>query len=128
VVFGKQRPAADLATLALLLVGFCGLAFAIFYLRETLIGALLPLTFIAGAFAGLRGEVREVELHPGKLILRTLFRSYTVPRRHVRAIVATERGPAIDVLSGARYPITPPGVDPIELERALRQWLESDTQ
>jgi hypothetical protein len=123
VVFGKQRPAKDLAVLALLLAGFCGLAVAIFYLRETLIGALLPLTFIAGAFAGLRGEVREVELLEDKLIIRTIFRGYAIPRAHVRAIVTTDRGTAIDVLSGARYPITPPGVDALELERALREGL-----
>jgi hypothetical protein len=125
VTFGRQRPPADLITLALLLTGFSALAFAIFYLRETLLGALLPLTFIAGAFAGLRREVREVEIRPDRLILRTFFRSYAIPRDHVRAIAVTTGGTAIDVLSGARYPITPPGVDPLELERALREWLSA---
>lgn len=121
--FGQQRPPADLAALALLLIGFTTLAAAIFYMRETLIGALLPLTFIAGAIAGLRSEVREVELQPDLLILRTMFRSYAVPRTHIRAIVLTETGVSIDVLSGARYPITPAGVDPEELRRALSEWM-----
>jgi hypothetical protein len=123
VRFGKQRPPADLAALALLLTGFTALAVAIFYLRETLIGALLPLTFIAGAIAGLRGEVRELELQPDRLVLRTMFRSYAIPRAHVRAIVMTERGVSIDVLNGARYPITPPGVDAEELRQALSEWM-----
>src|SRR5688572_32190071 len=81
--FGEQRPIADLAALALLLIGFSALAAAVFYLRETVIGVLLPLTFIAGAFAGLRTEVRELELQEDRLILRTFFRSYAVPRANI---------------------------------------------
>ncbi len=123
--YGQQRPPADLAALALLLVGFTALAAAIFYLRETLIGVLLPLTFIAGAIAGLRGEVRELEIQPTRLVVRTMFRSYTIPRAHIRAIVVTEGGVSIDVLNGARYPITPPGVDAEELRRALSEWMTS---
>lgn len=121
--FGQQRPPADLAALALLLVGFSALAVAIFYVRETLIGVLLPLTFVVGAIAGLRGEVRELEIQPERLVVRTIFRSYAIPRAHIRAIVLTERGVSIDVLNGARYPINPPGVDAEELRRALSQWL-----
>lgn len=121
--YGKQRPASDLAALALLFLGFSGLAVAIFFLRETLLGVLLPLTFLAGVYAGLRAEVRELELLPEKLILRTIFRGYGIPRAHIRTIVVTEKGVAIDVINGARYAINPPGVDPIELERALREWL-----
>lgn len=121
--FGKQRPASDLAALALLLLGFSGLAVAIFYLRETLIGLLLPLAFIAGAIAGLRGEVREIELREEKLVLRTFFRAYDIPRAHIRALAMTPSGVAIDVLNGARYVINPPGVDPEELDAALTAWL-----
>ena len=121
--FGQQRPPRDLAALALLFLGFSALAVAIFYLRETLVGVLLPLTFIAGAIAGLRGEVREIELLEDRLVLRTMFRAYAIPRAHIRAIVATERGVSIDVLSGARYPIAPPGVDAEELRRALSEWM-----
>ena len=121
--YGRQRPPRDLAALALLFLGFSALAVAIFYLRETLVGVLLPLTFIAGAIAGLRGEVREIELLEDRLVLRTMFRAYAIPRAHIRAIVATERGVSIDVLSGARYPINPPGVDAEELRRALSDWL-----
>jgi hypothetical protein len=123
VRFGQQRPPADLAALALLLVGFTGLAAAIFYLRETLVGLLLPLTFIAGAIAGLRAEVREVELADDRLVIRTMFRSYAIPRAHIRAIVLTEKGVAIDVLNGSRYPINPPDVDPEQLRQALSNWL-----
>lgn len=122
--FGAQRPPSDLFALALLFLGFSGLAVAIFFLRETLFGLLLPLTFIAGAIAGLRGEVREVELLEDRLVLRTIFRGYRIPRAHIRAIVVTPGGVAIDVLNGARYPINPPGVDAVELERALREWLQ----
>ena len=121
--YGRQRPASDLAALALLFAGFCGLAVAIFFLRETLLGLLLPLTFLAGAYAGLRTEVREIELFPEKLVLRTIFRGYRIPRAHIRNIVVTEKGVAIDVINGARYVINPPGVEPMELERALRKWL-----
>ena len=52
--FGEQRPIADVAGLALLLIGFSALAAIIFYLRETVIGVFLPLTFVVGAIAGLR--------------------------------------------------------------------------
>lgn len=124
MVFGRQRPASDLAALALLLVGFSALAAAVFHLRDTLAGLLLPLTFVAGAVAGLRTEVREVEIRADGLILRTIFRGYVIPRAHVRRIAMTPRGVAIDVLSGARYAINPPGVDPEELERALVEWLQ----
>lgn len=122
--YGRQRPASDLAALALLFAGFCGLAYAIFYLRETLVGILLPLTFVAGAVAGLRAEVREIELRGEHLILRTIFRAYRIPRAHIRAVVLTPKGVAIDVRNGARYAINPPGVDARELERALREWLQ----
>lgn len=122
--FGEQRPVAEIAALALLLIGFCGLAAAVFLLRETIVGVLLPLTFIAGVFAGLRAEVREIEILPDRLILRTFFRSYAIPRQHITGVVITERGVAMDVLNGSRYPINPPGVDPLELHAALRQWLQ----
>ena len=121
--FGKRRPPSDLIALALLFVGFTALAAAIFYLRETLVGVLLPLTFLAGAIAGLRAEVREVELQPERLVVRTMFRSYAIPRAHIRAIVLTEKGVAIDVLNGSRYPINPPNVDAEELRQALSNWL-----
>lgn len=121
--FGRQRPAADVASLALLLIGFSGLAVAIFYLRETLFGVLLPLTFIAGAIAGLRAEVREIELVADRLILRTFFRAFRIPRAHITAVVMTPRGVAIDVINGTRYFINPPGVDPADLHRAVDGWL-----
>lgn len=121
--FGKQRPASDLAALALLLLGFSGLGLAIFYLRETLAGLLLPVAYIAGAIAGLRAEVRELELRPDALVVRTIFRSYAIPRAHVRTVVRTPGGVAIDVQNGARYAVNPPAVDPEELAQALTQWL-----
>jgi hypothetical protein len=124
VRFGEQRPIADMAALALLLIGFSALAAAVFYLRETVIGVFLPVTFVAGAIAGLRTEVRELELQPERLIVRTFFTSYTVPRANITGIVLTPRGVAMDVLNGSRYQINPPGVDPIELHAALRAWLQ----
>ena len=123
--FGRQRPAADVVVLALLLLGFSTLGLAIFYLRESLLGALLPLTFIAGMIAGLRAEVREVEIRPEleRLIIRTFFRGYGIPRAHIKNVSITPRGVAIDVINGARYFINPPGVDPADLHRALTNWL-----
>ena len=121
--FGEQRPIADVAALALLLIGFSALAAAIFFLRETVIGVLLPITFIAGAIAGLYAEVRELELQADRLIVRTFFRSYAIPRANIIGVVVTERGVAMDVLNGSRYPINPPGVDPVELATALQAWL-----
>ncbi len=121
--WGEQRPTADLAALALLLIGFSALAAAVFFLRETVIGVLLPLTFIAGAIAGLRTEVREVELQRDRLVVRTFFRSYPIPRANITGVVITERGVAMDVLNGSRYPINPRDVDPVELHAALRAWL-----
>ena len=122
--FGEQRPIADVLALALLLIGFSALAAAIFYLRESIIGVLLPVAFIAGAVAGLRTEVRELELQGDRMIVRTFFSSYTVPRANVTGVVITERGVAMDVLNGSRYPINPPGIDPAELHAALREWLQ----
>ena len=121
--FGRQRPASDVVALALLLAGFSALAMAVFLLRESLAGLLLPLTFLVGAIAGLRAEVREIELLPDTLVVRTLFRSYRLPKAHIRGVVMTPRGVAIDVRNGARYDISPPGVDAVELERAVREWL-----
>ena len=122
--FGEQRPIADIAALALLLIGFCALAAIIFYLRETVIGVFLPATFVVGAIAGLRTEVRELELQPDRLIVRTFFSSYAVPRANITTVVLTPRGVAMDVLNGSRYQINPPGVDATELHAALREWLE----
>lgn len=121
--FGRQRPPRDLVALALLLAGFLGLAVAVFFLRETLLGLLVPLTFIVGAVAGLRAEVREVELLEDRLVLRTFFRSYRIPRSHITAVVVEPKGVAIDVQIGARYFINPPGVDAESLRTALREWL-----
>lgn len=121
--FGRQRPASDVAALALLFAGFSGLAVAVFFLRETLLGVLVPLTFLIGVIAGLRAEVREVELLEDRLILRTFFRAYRIPRAHVMAAVLTPRGVAIDVQNGARFFINPPGVDAEPLRRAIAEWL-----
>jgi hypothetical protein len=123
VRFGKQRPARDMAALALLFLGFFGLAVAIFYLRETLLGLLVPLTFLIGVIAGLRAEVREVELLEDRLVLRTFFRAYRIPRTHITAVVLTPKGVAIDVQNGSRFFINPPEVEPEPLRLAISDWL-----
>lgn len=121
--FGRQRPASDVAALALLFAGFSALAVAIFYLRETLLGLLVPLTFLIGVIAGLRAEVREVELLDDRLVLRTFFRAYRIPRAHITAVVLTPKGVAIDVQNGARFFINPPDVEAEPLRLAIGDWL-----
>ena len=123
--FGRQRPASDVAALALLLVGFFALAVAIFFLRETLLGLLVPLTFLIGVISGLRAEVREVELLEDRMVLRTFFRAYRIPRAHITAVVLTPKGIAIDVQNGTRFFINPPDVDPAPLRLAISEWLRN---
>jgi len=123
VRFGQQRPPRDVAALTLLLLGFVALALAFWMYTHTWAGLLLPIGYLIGIFATLRAEVREIELRDELLYVRTFFRQYSIPRAHVRAVVPTDHGTAIDVLNGARYEITPPGEDPGEVFRAVDAWL-----
>jgi hypothetical protein len=122
VTYGRRRPPLDVAALALLFAGFCALALAVRAVYGTWSGALLPLAFVAGAFAGLRAEVRELELRRDALVLRTFFRAYTIPRAHVVRVIHEERGASIEALNGAQYFLTPPGVDARAFADALDAW------
>jgi hypothetical protein len=119
MTFGRQHPPRDVATIALLFLGFSGLALAFWLLTGNWLGALLPIGFVIGAYATLRAEVREIELRGDTLLLRTFFRTYPIPRTHIRGL----RGGEIEVLNGNRYAVVPPGVDADEVRRALDTWL-----
>jgi hypothetical protein len=123
VTFGNQRSPADIAAIALLLAGFSALGFALWVYRGTWIGAVLPLAFAIGAIAGLRAEVREVEVRDDALVVKTFFRAYALPRAHVTRVVRTDEGVAVEVMNGRRYDIAPPGVDDDAMFAALRAWL-----
>ncbi|HEX6083890.1 MAG TPA: hypothetical protein VF266_05165 [Thermoanaerobaculia bacterium] len=117
--FGRQRSPRDLLVIALLMTGFCGLAVAFWLLTGTWLGALLPLGFVVGAYATLRAEVREIELRGDTLFLRTLFRTYPIPRAHIRRL----HGGEIEVLNGNRYAVVPADANADEVQRALATWL-----
>lgn len=121
--FGRQRPPGDIAAFFLLLTGFTGLALAFWMGTQNWMGLLLPIGFLIGAYASFRGDVREIELLPDVLLLRTFFREYRIPRAHVKQIARTDRGAAIDVLNGNRYYITPADEDEDEVAAALEEWL-----
>ena len=124
--FGSQRPLRDVFVLALLLAGFTALAVAFWMFTLNWAGILLPIGFLIGAYAQLRTEVREVELHPDRLFVRTFFREYPMPRAHIRSVIrAPDGGAIVEVLNGNRYPVTPPDVDGEELARTLEAWLDS---
>lgn len=120
--FGRRRPPADVAAIVLLLAGFADLALAVRAVYDTWAGLLLPLAFIGGAIAGLRAEVREIEFRRDALLLRTFFRAYTIPRAHIVRVLRENFGASIEVLNGARYFVTPPGVDPHAFGDALESW------
>ena len=109
--------------MVLLLAGFCGLGAALWILKNTWIGVVLPLAFVVGAIAGLRTEVREVEVRDDALIVKTFLRAYALPRAHIVRVIRTEDGVAVEVLNGARYEIAPPSVDGDAMFAALRAWL-----
>lgn len=121
--FGRQRAPRDVLVLLLLLLGFTALAVAFWIFTTTWVGVLLPLGFLIGAYAQLRAEVREIELRGEALLVRTFFREYRMPRAHIRAVVRTPEGVAVDVQNGARYKVAPPESDAEDVERALRAWL-----
>lgn len=110
--------------LVLLLAGFTALAVAFWMFTLTWAGILLPIGFLIGAYAQLRAEVREVELHPDRLFVRTFFREYPMPRAHIRRVIRSPQGPMVEVLNGNRYAVTPPEVDGEELARTLEEWLQ----
>lgn len=121
--FGRQRSPSDVATLVLLFLGFAALAVAFWIYTYTWFGLLLPIGYLIGAYAALRAEVKEIELRGEMLVLRTFFRAYPIPRKHVTKVVLTPRGAAIDVVNGNRYEVTPPDADAGEVARALEEWL-----
>ncbi|HEX6099064.1 MAG TPA: hypothetical protein VF432_22315 [Thermoanaerobaculia bacterium] len=121
--FGRQRSPSEVTTILMLFLGFTGLAAAFWILTLNWAGLLLPLGFLIGLFGTFRAEVKEIELRGETLILRTFFRAYPIPRAHVTKIVRTPRGPAIEVLNGNRYDVTPPGTNAEEVARALEAWL-----
>ncbi len=123
ITFGRQRSAKDLVTIALLLAGFTALALAFKIFTASWLGTLLPIGFIIGLAATLRMEVRQIDLNDELLVIRTFFRAYSIPRAHITSVNLTADGTAITVLNGARYFITPPGVDAAELTNAVRAWL-----
>lgn len=117
--FGRQRSPRDVATIALLFTGFAALALAFWLLTANWLGLLLPLGFVVGAYATLRAEVREVELRGDTLLLRTFFRTYPIPRAHIRRL----HGGEIEVLNGNRYAVVPAEADAEAVQRALAAWL-----
>lgn len=119
MTFGRQRSPRDVFVIALLLTGFCGLALAFWLLTGNWLGILLPIGFLLGAWATLRAEVREVELRGDTLLLRTFFRTYPIPRAHIRRL----HGGEIEVLNGNRYAVVPAEADADEVQRALAAWL-----
>ena len=121
--FGRQHSPSDVGTIVLLLSGFTALAIAFWILTSNWAGLLLPLGFLIGLFGTFRGEVKEIELRGDTLFLRTFFREYPIPRAHIRALNGTQ----IEVLNGNRYDVAPPGADPEEVTRALKEWLAAPT-
>lgn len=121
--FGRQRAPRDYVTIAMLLVGFSALALAFWLYTDTWAGLLLPVGFLIGAYAQLRTEVRELQLLDDRLIVRTFFRAYPMPRAHIRAAMRTPAGAAVEVLNGNRYVVSPQDEDPEEVLRALDAWL-----
>lgn len=125
MTFGEQRALRDVLVLALLLVGFTALAVAFWIFTLNWAGLLLPVGFLIGAYAQLRVEVREIEVLPDRLSVRTFFREYPMPRAHIRRVIRSPEGAMVEVLNGNRYAVTPPGVDGEELARTLEDWLAS---
>jgi hypothetical protein len=121
-IFGRQRPAVDIAALVILFLGFCAMGIAVWAFTLTWAGVLLPLAFVLGIVADMRGEIREVELADDALLIRTFFRTWPIPRDHITAVTFDARGAAIDVLNGSRYYITPQGADDAAFATALQQW------
>ena len=121
--FGRQRAPRDYVTIAMLLLGFCALALAFWLYTDTWAGLLLPAGFLIGAYAQLRTEVRELEVRDDRLIVRTFFRSYPMPRAHIRSTLRTPEGAAVEVLNGNRYIVSPHDADADEVVRALEGWL-----
>lgn len=121
--FGTQRPRHDVAGVALLLAGFCGLAVAFWIFTANWAGVLLPAGFLIGAINSLRTDVREIELRDDVLLVRTFFSEYTIPRAHVTKVLRTDNVAAVEVLNGNRYAVTPPDTDAADVARALEAWL-----
>lgn len=123
MTFGRQRPPIEIAAMVLLLTGFSALGIALWILRGTWVGVVLPVAFLIGAIAGMRTEVREVELRDDALVVKTFLHAYALPRGHIVHVVRTDDGVAVDVMNGARYEIAPPDVDGDAMFAALRAWL-----
>ncbi len=119
MIFGRQRTSRDFLVLALLLVGFAGLAVAFWLLTDNWLGLLLPAGYLLGAWTTLRAEVRELELRGDTMFIRTFFRTYPIPRAHIRKLHDTE----IEVLNGNRYEVAPADADHEEVQRAVEAWL-----
>lgn len=122
--FGRQRAPGDIATLLLLLTGFSGLGVAFWILNSSVMGALLPIAFLAGTWQSLRTDVREIEVRGETLFVKTFLRSYPIPRAHIVAVVRAPLSTAVEVLNGRRYGVTPPGVSPVAVANALDAWME----
>jgi len=127
MTFGRQHAPRDVATIALLFAGFSGLAIAFWLLTDNWAGLLLPAGFLMGAYAQLRTEVRELEVRDDRLIVRTFFRAYPMPRVHIRGVVRTQDGVAVDVVNGNRYVVSPQDVNPDEVLHTLEAWLTSSS-
>jgi hypothetical protein len=125
ITFGTQRPARDVATLILLLLGFTALAVAFWMLTLNWAGLLLPLGFLIGAYGTLRTEVREIEIREDALYVRTFLKSYRMPRAHITGVIPSPSGTSVEVLNGNRYMVTPPDVDSGAVARTLEAWLGS---
>lgn len=121
--FGRQHSPSEVTAILVLFLGFLGLGVAFWILTLHWAGLLLPLGFLIGLFGSFRAEVKEIELRGETLILRTFFRAYPIPRAHVKQVLRTPRGAAIEVLNGNRYEVTPPGTDAAEVAHALETWL-----
>ena len=123
MTFGRQRSVRDFVVLALLFVGFGGLAVAFWLLTGSWLGLLLPAGYLLGAWTTLRAEVRELELRGDVMFIRTFFRSYPIPRAHIRTLRDTE----IEVVNGNHYEVAPADADHDEVRRAIEAGLGGAT-
>jgi hypothetical protein len=131
--FGRRFPAVYLASSVIVCGAFVALGVWLWRSEGVWVGLLVPPVLLWGLYAEFRDQLRELELHETKLVLRTVLRERVVMRQDIDRtqllLKPVRSGHLLSVLlvlrDGSSVWVHPVGEDAEDVYAAVENWLEA---